>query len=122
MEALTLNFFKFLILKKDSFKINSTEKRNAWAMRRNANDHDPRDFWAAGEQLGRINRSDDKNEHDAVEVGVAAEARVALGRARKFHASLRQTDSRCVVPLGRRRRKFWHKNCYFLKFLKCVFQ
>jgi len=52
MEALTLNFLKFV--KKHSFKINSTEKRNAWAMRRNANDHDPRDFWAAGEQLGRI--------------------------------------------------------------------
>ena len=51
-------------------------------MRRNANDHDPRDFWAAGEQLGRINRSDDKIEHDAVEVGVAAEARVALVRTR----------------------------------------
>ena len=84
MEALTLNFFKFV--KKDSFKINSTEKRNAWVMRRNANDHDPRDFWAAGEQLGiPENRSDDKIEHDAVEVGVAAEARVALGRARKFH-------------------------------------
>ena len=77
-------------------------------MRRNANDHDPRDFWAAGEQLGRINisRSDDKIEQDAVEVGVAGEARVALGRARKFYASLRQTDSRCVVPLGRRRRNF----------------
>ena len=52
-------------------------------MRRNANDHDPRDFWAAGEQLGiPENRSDDKIEHDAVEVGVAAEARVALVRTR----------------------------------------
>ncbi len=42
-----------------------------------------RAFWAAGEQLGiPENRSDDKIEHDAVEVGVAAEARVALVRTR----------------------------------------